>query len=85
MSLIQTSEKDSITVSVIDTGCGMGKETMKRAFDKFYQGDTSRSVEGNGLGLALAHRVVQKMGGNLTVESVLGEGSTFTVTIPVVH
>lgn len=85
VSLIQTSEKDSITVSVIDTGCGMDRETMKRAFDKFYQGDTSRSVEGNGLGLALAHRVVQKMGGTLTVKSVLGKGSTFTVTIPVVH
>ena len=82
VTLTQTSEKDSITVSVSDTGCGMDNSTMRRIFDKFYQGDTSRSGEGNGLGLALAHKIVTRAGGILTVESELRKGSTFTATMP---
>ena len=82
VSIIQTSEADSITVSVSDTGCGMDAETVKRIFDKFYQADASHSGEGNGLGLALAYRIVEKSRGSLAVKSELGRGSTFTVTIP---
>ena len=55
---------------------------MCRAFDKFYQGDTSRSGEGNGLGLALAHKIVTQIGGTLAADSELGKGSTFTATLP---
>ena len=80
--LTQTSEKDSITVSISDIGCGMDESTMRRIFDKFYQGDTSRASEGNGLGLALAHKIVTKTGGILAVESELRKGSKFTVTLP---
>jgi len=83
VSIVQTSEADSITVSVSDTGCGMSEATVKRIFDKFYQADTSHSGEGNGLGLALAYRIVEKSRGTLTVSSELGKGSTFTVTIPI--
>ena len=82
VSIVQTLNADSITVSVSDTGCGITEETVKHIFDKFYQADTSHSGEGNGLGLALAHRIVEKSGGALTVQSELGKGSTFTVTIP---
>lgn len=81
ISLLQTSDSNSITVSVTDTGCGMSEETKLHTFDKFYQGDTSHSQEGNGLGLALAYRIVEKAGGTLTVESKIGKGSTFTVQI----
>lgn len=59
ITLTQMSDEDSVTVSVSDTGCGMGTETVKHVFDKFYQGETSHSGAGNGLGLALVKRVAR--------------------------
>lgn len=82
ISICQESEEDYVRISVRDTGCGMDEESIHHIFDKFYQGDTSHAKEGNGLGLALAKRVIELMDGDIQVISRKGEGSTFTVTLP---
>lgn len=75
------SVNDKVIIKVVDSGIGMSAETGKRIFDKFYQGDTSHAKEGNGLGLALVKKVIDILGGKISVESELGKGSAFTVVM----
>ncbi|WP_311407662.1 HAMP domain-containing sensor histidine kinase [Liquorilactobacillus uvarum] len=83
VSVKARKNSDGIEVEVIDTGCGMDRETAKRVFDKFYQGDTSHSGKGNGLGLTLVERIVTLMSGTVSLSSKVGEGSNFKIWLPV--
>jgi len=76
---------DAFEVSVVDTGIGISAADQKIIFDEFQQADGSatRAKGGTGLGLSIAKRIVEMHGGKLWVESVLGEGTTFSFTLPV--
>ena len=80
ISMKKYGENDAL-VSVKDNGCGMSEQVVRRIFDKFYQGDTSHTSKGNGLGLAMVKRVVELLDAKISVESEPGKGSTFTVEL----
>lgn len=81
VSVSLTTTAHHAIVKVKDTGCGMTPEVGAHIFEKFYQGDTSRATQGNGLGLALVKRVIDIMQGEISVESAVGKGTAFTVKI----
>ncbi|MBQ6889887.1 MAG: HAMP domain-containing histidine kinase [Oscillospiraceae bacterium] len=81
VSVSLTATEHHAIVRVADTGCGMTPEVGAHIFEKFYQADTSRATQGNGLGLALVKRVVDILQGEIRVESGVGKGSAFTVKI----
>jgi signal transduction histidine kinase len=78
-----TQDSEWVKVMVRDNGIGMSPETLQHVFEKFYQGDRSHSVEGNGLGLALVKRIVELCGGNISIESEDKKGTTVYVSLPV--
>jgi signal transduction histidine kinase len=80
----QENGRDWITIAVADTGIGMTPEQMSKLFQEFSQpsSTTASRYGGTGLGLAISRRFCQMMGGDITVESAPGEGSTFTIRLP---
>ena len=78
------SEGDQLRADVSDTGIGIPEEALSRIFEEFYRAKNAKSLEmeGTGLGLAIAKDVVEQHGGQISVESVVGEGTAFHVTLP---
>jgi PAS domain S-box-containing protein len=79
--------KDKIQISIKDEGIGIAEKDIAHIFDKFHRVDnlTTRKVEGTGLGLSIVKYIVERHGGNITVESTLGKGSTFSVILPLME
>ncbi len=77
-----TNRGNLIEITVHNSGDVIGKDAIAHIFDKFYQGDTSHTVNGNGLGLAIVYRIIDLHGGNIMVESGKSDGTKFTVSIP---
>ena len=84
VSLRATRDQDQVNIEIRDTGIGMSAEDAKHAFDKFFRSshEYSREVGGTGLGLAIVKSALEQHNGSIRVESKLGEGSTFIVTLP---
>ncbi|MBW1784258.1 MAG: PAS domain-containing protein [Deltaproteobacteria bacterium] len=82
--LAVSKEKDSLVIAVQDHGCGISEKHLPRLFERFYRVDKARSRQlgGTGLGLAIVKHIVQAHGGDITVESTPGKGSTFSIWIP---
>ena len=75
-------EKDYVFFEVKDYGCGMSEETKKHIYARFYRADKSRNTEGFGLGLSLVHKIIELHKGTIRVQSELGVGSIFTLSLP---
>ena len=85
VTLSAARRENCIEVQVRDTGVGIARRDLARVFDRFYRGDASRSTTGSGLGLAIARQIAHQHGGDITVASQLGQGSTFIVLLPDDH
>lgn len=83
IKITATENTSFIRISVSDEGIGMCENTKKHIYEKFYQGDTTRKSEGNGLGLAIVSRIVKLLDGAISIESEIDIGTTVTVSLPI--
>lgn len=81
ISLSQSSE--NVIVEIKDNGVGIADNDKERIFERFYKGDKSRFVDGNGLGLVIVKKIIELSNGKLRFESELGKGTTFIVELPI--
>jgi signal transduction histidine kinase len=84
IELLADGCEDEVRITVSDTGAGIPPQQLPRIFEKFYQADnqSSASLQGTGLGLAIARQIVTAHGGTISVESTVGNGTTFYITLP---
>ena len=78
-------QSDNLYFSIKDTGPGIPDEHLNKVFDQFYQTDSSfkKPNQGKGLGLTISHQLTEIMGGSINIESKVGEGSRFILTLPI--
>src|SRR5258706_6610069 len=82
VTVTATIESRDIQIEIADTGKGIPTEQLSHIFDRFYRVDSSRTQTGAGLGLAIALQIARSHGGDITVQSKVGEGTAFFVTLP---
>ncbi len=73
-------ENDTVYLMIRDTGCGIPEEHLKKIFDPFFT--TKPESKGTGLGLSICHGLIQRLGGEIAVKSVVGQGTAFTIKLP---
>ena len=82
LSVALARTDDGIVLRVSDTGCGIAPEDLPHIFRRFWRSDSSRSLPGNGLGLALVKAIVTSYAGSISCASVPGQGTSFTIVFP---
>ena len=84
VDVVLEETSDELVISVIDKGLGVAREHLPRLFERFYRVDSARSRDlgGTGLGLAIVKHIAQIHGGRVSVDSVVGRGSTFRIHLP---
>lgn len=82
VEVIGALNEDSVAITVADTGIGIAESDLPRVFDRFSRAENARFRSGMGLGLSIARSIAEQHGGTITVESELGQGSRFTVSLP---
>ena len=83
IKVFMESNNKYIVIDIIDNGIGIDEATQARIFEKFYQGDKSHTIKGNGLGLALSKQIIELHNGFISVSSQKDKGSKFTISLPV--
>ena len=85
VEVIGTLNEDTVAITVADTGIGIAESDLSRVFDRFYRAENARFRSGMGLGLSIAQSVAEQHGGTITLESTVGQGSRFTVILPLLN
>lgn len=83
ISITLKKKEDNIIITISDNGIGISKEALPKVFGKFYQGDTSHSTLGNGLGLAMVKKIIELHNGTIKCDSLHLRGTRFTITLPI--
>ena len=78
--LVEAPVADKVSVTITDDGCGIPGENLRTVFEPFF---STKGQKGTGLGLSITYGLVQKLGGNISVESEVDKGTSFTLTLPV--
>ena len=85
VSITVKQQKDNVLLTVSDTGIGIDSENLEQIFEPFYQVQSNKHYIGTGVGLALVRQIILSMGGTITVNSTVGRGTIFQITIPLKH
>lgn len=85
IEIILSKQEKNMQIRLADNGIGIEKEDLKHIFERLYKCDKGRSEKGSGLGLSIAHQLVEKMNGTITANSIQGTGTEFTLLFPLAN